>query len=127
MRVLIPSGWKASWERVLNSAPGDDWLYTARFTPVDSKPNWLTRVFPARGEDRALLAASFERDGTEKEFTYHEDGLQKLVYDGTTVHTVHRRTQGGAPPLHAIVYYGRENLPAFTRTYRQICDSLTIQ
>ena len=127
LRVLIPNGWKASWERVLDSAPGEDWLYTARFTPVDSRPNWLNRMFPVRSEDKALLAASFERDGTEKEFTYHEDGLEERVYDGTTVHNVRRRMQAGAPSLHAIVYYDRENLPAFNRTYRQICNSLTIE
>jgi hypothetical protein len=127
LRVLIPNGWKASWERVLDSAPGGDWLYTARFTPVDNRPTWLRRMFKVKLEDEALLAASFERNGTEKEFTYEADGLRQRVFNGATVYTVVRRMQAGVPPLHAIVYYGRENLPAFNRTYRQICNSLTIE
>ena len=138
VRMLVPNGWGVSSmtplaiERSqgfgLVSLPqggvthSGEWEVEYHFFPEDHSPRFLQKLFNSTHESGTLLVV----------LNKPERGVTNSVYE------VDRPTQVGeveiGQPLPfrtrrmwADIQYKRSNLAAFNRTYKQICNSLTIE
>jgi hypothetical protein len=124
-RVLVPQGWAIHLPLDTGYQSRDGWTQTYYISPVDSRPGILRWILRFRFETAAVVISVQSR----RRRSLHDD-----VGKATS-----RINQAGQPykaarlvvrpdeSVSAHIAYYRTNLSAFKRTYRQICDSLTIE
>ena len=91
--------------------------------PDDPIRRSLSSVFPYESEDAFLAFGAIGNrnlHGDASSVTLEPDYPRGLSF-------AQRRLTSSARQLEAYVYYARKNKRAFNRTYRQICNSLTIE
>ena len=127
VRVLIPRGW--------NLIPPDDYfgdtksnpLLNYNLVPSDDRPKLLGMILPYDDEE-AIEMVSIQLESPEhvRGWSHLTNGILRshdgLVKEGATKYVISRDET-----VIANVNYYRNNRPAFNRTYRQICNSLTIE
>lgn len=109
--VLVPTG----WDFTLSSYDGGSGWYEVE--PVDQRPRLLSRLFP-HAREKADIVVYINQTADELIVHSSPDLIQRRR--SRSVHSPDKR-------VYAFLIYTRSNLPAFNRTYRQICNSLTIE
>jgi hypothetical protein len=120
-RILVPRGWEQTKDAssLLDVMGATDVIL---FVPVDRRPTFLRHLFPLQDEDAWLTLGKSDRDLTKGTLTG-----TVIEGNGTSIHWVWSKQNDRLKHGYFILNYGRSNLPAFNRTYRQICNSLTIE
>ncbi len=125
VRLLVPHGWKMNVPLDKGAEIRGVLWQTYSLTPVDTAPPIL-RWFAGGYEKRAALSivVKSRSDGTP----LSDPGFYTLVVDTSAPEHVAQRELVTEDKMISIrVVYSRTNLPAFNRTYRQICNSLRIE
>jgi hypothetical protein len=123
VQVLIPNGWdgvRASRERWQRN----NWTTQYAIFAVDRMPGFLRRIFPRKTEE-ASLEITVIQNGTIAVSDYKSE-IQRIDYPDSQ-YLAKRDIYSGNEKIAVAIYYSRSELPAFNRTYRQICNSLRIE
>ena len=125
-KLLIPSGWYASGRLQSCRLADGNWVGGMSILPVTRVPGILRRFFPPPNRnDHLTIWIGETKMGWEKLGSYRspievDDRISLLQIAGREIHI---RTLSNS----VRVEYVRSDLPAFNRTYKQICNSLTIE
>ena len=117
VRILIPQGWHLHFQAfpVL-----DEWQQWEFEPTADSRPRFLRWLLPHSREPGTLSITISES------ILVHVDSRLRR-FDSTSEHKAEKaEISSDGRPLEDVLYV-RTNLPAFNRTYKQICNSLTIE
>jgi hypothetical protein len=123
-RVLIPSGWELIGPAMHSDGHKLDDLYI--IMRGDKRPSLLRRLLPTSSEGVAGMTVHIQ----EYILGTNPPGGTLLVGVDGVRRKWHHAIRVVADPhssVFASVEYSRTNLPAFNRTYRQICNSLRIE
>jgi hypothetical protein len=121
VRVLTPCGWR--FEDLGSSDDGMGMETQYVFTPVDERPAVLRWFLPQKCDNAQLtvfVTNGYKPGGEE---VYHD--TQLYDYEGTN--SARKDVLALSKSGKATVVYFNDNLSAFNRTYRQICNSLRIE
>lgn len=130
LKVIFPSGWvltpSPNNPSAASQAPGrhPEWAYWFQMSPVDGTPSYLRWIFPYKPEQADLTIIFGQPKDNPFDWSLYGNGIQKFDMPPHRICIKYalRRKAG----VWAFAEYRRTNLPAFNRTYRQICDSLQI-
>jgi hypothetical protein len=129
VRVLIPSGWEANWPLIPKSDGARDYSVLYQICPVDRRPSVLRSILGEQTESgkNAAMVIDISLERIQKlNSSNRMVGLRRVSEPGQPLIAI-RAVGYHRPNITAEVSYIRSNLPAFNRTYRQICNSLTIE
>jgi len=123
---LVPNGWQIEFPHELDMTTETTSTADYSLAAVDRRPDILRKLFPQISET-ANINISVEQSTTA---SYWADLGNTIFVETSTgnnqgIATVDQVSSDGS--MLAMVKYERTNLPAFNRTYRQICNSLTIE
>jgi hypothetical protein len=138
VRALVPLGWECNTMTPRSAGGlgdmgivipptnpqlhGPDWEVEFHFFPRENVPSFVKRLFNVPSESGSLLLV----------FNKPEPGKVKRIYSvdrPTSIGGIEfgRHIPYSANRIWAYSEYQRSDVSAFNRTYRQICDSLTIE
>jgi hypothetical protein len=122
VKMLIPDGWEVDTaESDLSLENGDGWMADYSISPRDKRPALLRSILPRMLEKAGLtIAVAHNVAGLHKapDIETHQIGGMQLA------DTYFMRKDAN---VWVSSTYFRTSLPAFNRTYRQICNSLRIE
>src|SRR5258708_40006643 len=125
VQVLIPQDWKLD-------SPGatiksGDMVVFYKFFEADHAPRMLRWLLPKPTFEHASLDVTVGQLHWAPNATYAPVPPNIRRVDRGITHSADRYVRTPNKQLEVGVTYSRTNLPAFNRTYRQICNSLTIE
>jgi hypothetical protein len=121
VRLLMPVNWEANAPMHHDQAgPGLDYFVIC---PVDRRPRFLGH-FLHRPEDGAYITVTVTPLSTKQDQNGNP-ALDTSEWAESRIAVLWKRFD--KVKLGANIVYERRDYPAFNRTYRQICDSLTIE
>ena len=120
VRIQIPGGWELEKQPELGDG-GEICEYV--FRPIDFRPKLLRWLLP-NGSESAPSASVTVANYEPAEVDFRGHITLERVYHGQVAF---RGTVMARPPIWAVVMYLRQDEKAFNCTYKQICNSLTIE
>ena len=124
VRVLVPAGWESSQVDGIKPDMAGGLPVAYSLNPVDRMPIFLHRILPLRHEKTVQLSISvYEGEPNMVEPTPTEVNY----YDIGKFYQSNRIALSGTARIWATLGYQRTDQAAFNRTYKQICNSLTIE
>jgi hypothetical protein len=131
IRVKLPDGWELEEQKFLDvkTVPVYGLYVRISFCARDGRPKFLRRLFPLRTEKTAYMKVSVFAGGNSARYEGRKSPIETGIADDNTGewHYAGITVNGDGENISADVHYARQNLSAFKRTYKQICDSLTIE
>ena len=124
-RILVPHGWELQLPLDAGTQTKTEWQAYYRYDLIDRRPRILRRFFPASTERCGMTIITLQsvrrqQYGVSTEIHVNNSGRGVPI-------VAQRRVISGDITLVAEAYYEREDHGAFNRTYKQICNSLTIE
>jgi hypothetical protein len=120
--TLIPGGWRQSQPPIAPAVSQEQYQAWYFFRPAEHWPGFLRRLFSLQIEVGVIeiiidQPPTTKRD-LEPEVVREDDrGMSQATRELVDVRS----------NIFAEIQFSSTNLPAFNRTYRQICNSLTIE
>jgi hypothetical protein len=124
--VLVPRGWKISKTVHEGLESHGEWGTYYSISASLQRPQILMWRLPFEQDQWSIQINVMESHGKTPRFSELYNGVYRLDNEGRP-HRAHNQVAFPSVNSWAGVIYERSNLPAFNRTYRQICNSLTIE
>jgi hypothetical protein len=123
--VLVPQGWEEEPSSNASISPERTWSASYKLASADRRPELIKRIFPRTQETTSLIIRVYRRSADTTDM--RDTGIRKTI-DPRPFHASEAVRVIISPDAKTdvTVEYVRSNLPAFNRTYRQICNSLRI-
>lgn len=127
IRVLAPPEWEMV--PIANITPKPTMLAAAyRLSPADRAPIFLRWLLPKPNLERACIVIMVRQSPRPMaEWRSNGHSIDRWDGDAGVRHSATELTVSGDRQVLATINYERANLSTFNRTYKQICDSLTIE
>jgi hypothetical protein len=124
-RLLVPEGWEAqvtNWDAA--SQNSDKWEANLTFVPVDRRPKMFRWFLPPRLQDESINIGIYRVPPNIPLWkAMPPEEVTRLGKDSLAT----RGYEFESAKVLAQINYSRKDRAAFNRTYKQICDSLTIE
>src|SRR5262249_26764613 len=122
----IPSGWQVQSPLDPGTDGNGRWEALYRLVPIDHRPRLIRWVYPGPRERAAIVVHTIEYKHRLPGWKAAPDAIR--ISDATDYpYTADRAVDLDELKFWSAVHYERTNKRDFNRTYRQICNSLTIE
>ncbi len=123
-RMLIPEGWELYMS--FDSGMDSSWSAEYNFRPGNVLTSVLEWLLHTR-RDSSSMRIEIVTYGTQQQTLAHINTDTMVIGAAPNQHRARRLAVARDRRAYADLTYERSNLTAFTRTYRQICNSLRIE